>query len=159
MSEREVRKILDETWDADDREKRTSQIFHMPKKIDADKLPSSLRRAKTAYGFLGAWKKLREAVWVAGGIPFKRLPEFAVRWGKRLYETHERTAYDALCDGDVVFFEAWATRLLVMDRAAEEAGLTIAERGTILYALGVLRGYSDAAAKRLKVLGGKWPPK
>jgi hypothetical protein len=149
---------LDEVWDVDDRPKR-QQPYHMPKQIDADELPKSFQRTKSALGFLGAWKRLREAVWVARAIPYKRLPEFAAKWGKRLYETHERVAYDALLDGDVMFFDAWATRLLMMDRAAEEANLTIAERGTLLYAHGVLRGYADAAAKRLKALGGKWPPK
>jgi hypothetical protein len=158
MNDETVDQILDQTWDTDDR-KPPSPIFHMPKEIDADKLPSAFKRSKSAYGFLAAWRKLRDAVWVARGIPYRRLPEFAVRWGKLLYETHERYAYDALCAGDVPFFEAWALRLLLIDQAAEAAGLTIAERGTILYAHGVLKGYADAAAKQLKTLGGKWPPK
>jgi hypothetical protein len=153
----DVARVLDETWDIDD--KRVMKTpYHMPKKIDADKLPSAHKRAKSAYGFLGAWRKLRDAVWTARGIPYAKLPEFAVRWGKLLWDTHERSAYDALCAGDVPFFEAWAVRMLVIDQAAEEAGLTIADRGTILFAHGVLKGYADAAAKQLKTLGGKWPP-
>lgn len=156
MSEPSVDQILDETWDVDD--KRVMKTpYHMPKKM-TDKVPSSLKRAKSAYGFLAAWRKLRDAVWVARGIPYGKLPEFTVRWGKLLYDTHERSAYNALCAGDVPFFEAWAVRMLVIDQSAEAAGLTIAERGTILYAHGVLKGYADAAAKQLKTLGGKWPP-
>lgn len=155
--ELEVRQILDETWDTDDR-KRTSQVFHMPKKLDRDKLPSAFKRAKSAVGFLGAWRKLRDAVWVARSIPYNRLPAFAERWGKRLYETHERVAYDALCDGDPLFFEAWASRLMLIDHAAVEAGLSISDRGALLYAHGVLKGYADAAGRRLRDLGGKWPP-
>lgn len=150
-----MRAILDETWDVDDR-RQLRQPFHMPKRL-TDKLPSALKRAKSAYGFLGAWRRLREAVWVARGVPYSRLPAFAERWGKRLYETHERAAYDALCAGDVMFFEGWAQRLLFIDQAAEAAGLTIADRGTLLFAHGVLRGYADAAARQLKTLGGKWP--
>jgi hypothetical protein len=153
---RHTRQILDETWDTDDRRRATGQPFHMPKKL-TDKMPSAFRRTRSAYGFLAAWRRLRGAVWTARGIPYGRLPAFAERWGKRLYETHERAAYDALCDGDVMFFEAWSTRLLVIDQAAEAAGLTIADRGTLLYAHGVLKGYADAAAKQLKALGGKWP--
>lgn len=158
MTDAAVAKILDETWDVDDTKRATQTPFHMPKKLDADHLPPAFKRAKSAYGFLAAWRKLRDAIWVARGIPYNRLPEFAVRWGKLLYETHERAAYNALCAGDVPFFEGWAVRLLMIDRAAEAAGLTIADRGTILYAHGVLKGYADAAARQLKTLGGKWPP-
>lgn len=157
MTDPSVDQILDETWDTDDR-KPARPIFHMPQKLTA-KMPSAFRRAKSAYGFLSAWRKLREAVWVARGIPYRRLPDFAVKWGKLLWDTHERHAYDALCAGDVPFFEAWSTRMLVIDQAAEDAGLTIAERGTILYAHGVLKGYADAAASQLKTLGGQWPPR
>lgn len=154
--QKRVVEILDETWDTDDR-KPPAQLYHLPKQIDAEK--TVFKRAKSARGFLAAWKRLREAVWVARGVPYKKLPDFAARWGKRLYETHERVAYDALCDGDVFFFDAWSGRLVLMDRAAEDAGLNVVERGTILFAIGVLQGYAEAAAKRLKVLGGKWPPK
>lgn len=153
---KKVSKVLDETWDTDDKQ-RASPIFHMPKKIDADKLPPAFRRAKSAYGFLSSWRKLRNAVWVDRGVPYNRLPEFAGRWGKRLYETHERAAYDALCDGDVAFFEAWAARLTVIDKAAATSGLSLRERGTLLYAHGVVKGYAEAASKQLKKLGGKWP--
>lgn len=152
-----VDEALDVAWDADDVPKRTAQVFHMPKKLDVDQLPSRFRRTKSAYAFLGGWRKLRKAVWEARAIPYKKLPEFAYVWGRRLYDTHERAAYDALCDGDVVFFEAWATRMIMIDQAAEKAGLTIKERGTLLYAVGVLRGYVDAANVRLKALGGRWP--
>lgn len=152
-----MKEDLDEVWEEDDAPRRTAEIFHMPKKIDAEKLPSRFRRTKTAHAMLGGWRKLRKAMWEAKAVPYARLPEFAYVWGRRLYETHERVAYDALCDGDVVFFEAWATRILIVDRAAEEAGLSIRERGTLLYAVGVLRGYVDAANVRLKALGGKWP--
>jgi hypothetical protein len=153
-----MRAILDETWDTDDAQRPARAPFHMPKKM-TDKLPSAFKRTRSAYGFLSAWRRLREAVWVARGVPYNRLPDFAGRWGKRLYETHERAAYDALCDGDVMFFEAWSARLLFIDQAAEAAGLTIADRGTLLYAHGVLKGYADAAARQLKTLGGKWPPR
>jgi hypothetical protein len=156
VTEPSVDQILDEQWDVDDR-RVMGTPFHMPKKM-TDKLPSAHRRAKTAFGFLAAWRKLRDAVWTARGIPYFRLPEFAVRYGKLLYDTHDRSAYNALLAGDVPFFEAWALRLLMIDQAAEEAGLTVAERGTILYAHGVLKGYADAAAKQLRTLGGKWPP-
>lgn len=149
--------VLDETWGADDRDP-PKPAFHMPKKIDADKLPSAFKRAKSAYGFLAAWRRLRDAVWVARGIPYRRLPEFAVRYGKLLYDTHERYAYNAVLIGDVPFFEAWTARMMMIDKAAEAAGLTISERGTILHAYGVLQGYSDAAAGQLKRLGGSWPP-
>lgn len=156
-AERTVEQILDETYETDDRPPR-KPAYHLPKKIDHDKLPLSLKRARSAYGFLASWKKLRDAVWTARGIPYNKLPEFAHRWGKRLYETHEREAYEAVVVGDVMFFEAWSARLLMIDHAAEEAGLTIPERGTILFAYGVLKGYGDASAKQLKKLGGKWPP-
>jgi len=152
-----VDRILDDVWPTAPNERET-RPFHMPKLIDTEKLPRSLRRAKSALGFLAAWKKLRDAVWVASTIPYKRLPEFAHRWGKALYDTHERRAYDAVLIGDVMFFEAWAARLLMIDHAAEARGLTIQERGTVLYALGVVQGYRDATAKRLKELGGAWPP-
>lgn len=157
MTDKAVEEILDETWGADDRA-APKPAYHMPKKIDADKLPSAHKRAKSAFGFLSAWRNLRAAVWTARGIPYSKLPEFTVRWGKTLYETHERSAYKALCDGDVMFFEAWSVRMLVIDTAAETAGLTLKERGTILYAHGVLKGYADAAVQQLKTLGGKWPP-
>lgn len=153
-----VEEVLDETWGEDDSAK-PKPVFHMPKKIDADKLPSALKRAKSAHGFLSAWRKLRNAVWVARGIPYPKLPEFAVLWGKLLYNTHERQAYAAIVAGDVMFFEGWAGRLSMIDLAASEAGLSVADRGTILYAYAVLKGYSDTAAERLKALGGKWPPK
>ncbi len=153
-----VEQILDETHDTDDRPPPKA-VWHLPKKIDADALPSALKRAKSAKGFLSAWLKLRTAVWTARGIPYSRLPDFAVKWGKLLYETHERQAYAAIVAGDVMFFEAWSARLLMIDHAAEEAGLSIADRGTILHAYGVLKGYGDAAAKQLRTLGGTWPPK
>jgi hypothetical protein len=150
--------VVDE-WEADDAPKRESAIYHLPKQIDPARLPSALRRSKSAHGFLAAWKKLRDAVWTSCTIPYKKLPPFAAKWGERLYKTHERVAYDALLAGDVVFFVGWSDRLLLIDQAAVASGLSMGERGTLLYAVGVIQGYGDAAATQLKTLGGKWPQK
>lgn len=145
-------------WEDDDAPKRDGPVYHMPKQVDSTSLPRAFARSKSAYGFLAAWRKLRDAVWTSCTVPYKKLPAFAARWGERLYETHERVAYDALLAGDVIFFVGWSDRLLLMDQAAVVAGLTVGERGTLLYAVGVIQGYGDAAATQLKTLGGKWPP-
>ncbi len=151
-----VERVLDATEPRED--EKNVIAFHMPKKLDRDQLPRSLQRAKSAQGLFVSWRKLRDAVWTAGGIPYKRLPQFAYEWGHMFYMTHERRAYDALCLGDVMFFEAWFGRFSMMEAAAVEKKMSIKERSTILHALGILKGYSDAAAIRLRDLGGKWPP-
>lgn len=153
LEDQKVKEALDQTWDRDDREP-PKEVFHLPKTIEVSSLPQQFARVKSAYGFLSAWRRLRNAIWVAMAVPYPKLPEFAARWGKRLYETHERYAYDALCDGDIFFFEAWAGRLALIDEAAQAAGLTLAERGTVLYAYSILKGYADAAQERLTALGG-----
>jgi hypothetical protein len=146
--------MSDDDIEFDESTERMAPVFHMPKKLDVDDLPQKLKRAKSAHGLLSQWRKLRDAVWVNRGIPYRKLPEFAYLWGKRLYETSDRAAYDALCDGDVLFFEAWAQRMLMIDKAAEAAGLTIKDRGTILYVVGIMQGYAEAASARLQRLGG-----
>lgn len=153
---RDVSEILDATYGDDDRPE-PKPVYHLPKDIDVEKLPPAFRRVRSAYGFLSAWKKLRLAVW-SKSVPYPKLPAFAARWGERLFDTHERYAYDALLDGDIMFFDAWSKRMLIIDAAAEAAGLSFAERGTILYAHGVLKGYMDAAAKRFVDLGGSLKP-
>jgi len=127
-------------------------VYHLPKVIDA--VPRSLKRSRSAHGFLSQWRNLRDAMWGPGHtVPYSRLPQFVVLWGKNLYDTSERDAYDAIRRGDVVFFEAWITRLSMMDAAAATRGLTLKERGTLIYAIGAVQGYRDVARRRLLALG------
>lgn len=82
--------MSDDDIEFDESTERMAPVFHMPKKLDVDDLPQKLKRAKSAHGLLSQWRKLRDAVWVNRGIPYRKLPEFAYLWGKRLYETSDR---------------------------------------------------------------------
>lgn len=118
----------------------------------AAKMPSR------ATAFLLAWKRGKENLFLEGGVPWGQLPRFAELYLRLLWDTNEFWAMRAIAIGDVSFFVAWLLKLDQIDLAMLDAGMTLADRSALIRFRASVDGYREVAEKRLKRLGGVWPP-
>lgn len=108
--------------------------------------------------FMLAWKGMREALYIEQKVPYRKLPAFVQKYLRLLFDTSEATALRALISGDVAFFIAWLMRLDQIDVAMMNAAYDLADRAALIRFRAAVDGYRETAEKRLKKLGGSWPP-
>lgn len=108
--------------------------------------------------FMLSWKEMRERLYMQQQVPYRKLPKFVEKFLRLLWDTSEATALRAMVSGDVAFFIGWLFRLDQIDVAMIDAGYDLADRSALVRFRAAVDGYRDVAEKRLKKLGGKWPP-
>lgn len=129
-----------------------------------ERAPRGLSDAVDAKGrqrattFLVAWTSMREQLYIENHLPRKRLPKFVEKYLRLLWDTSEWAALRALATGDVPFFIAWLFRIDQIDVAMINAGYGLADRALLIRYRAALDGYREVAEKRLRALGGVWPP-
>jgi hypothetical protein len=111
-----------------------------------------------AAALLMAWKASKEGLYLEGKVPWGRLPKFVEGYLRLLWDTNEYWALRAILVGDVSFFISWLFKLDQIDLAMIEAGLGLADRAALIRFRAAVDGYREVAEKRLKRLGGTWPP-
>lgn len=116
------------------------------------------RIPSSSSAFLLAWKRGKEVLYIEGGVPWGRLPKFVEGYLRLLWDTSEYWAMRAVVVGDVPFFIGWLFRLDQIDNAMLDAGMTLADRSALIRFRASVDGYREVAEKRLKRLGGVWPP-
>jgi len=115
-------------------------------------------KKKLAAPFMLSWKSMREILYMQQRVPYRKLPKFVEKYLRLLWDTSEGTALRAMVIGDAPFFIAWLFRLDAIDVAMIDAGYSIADRAALIRFRAALDGYREVAEKRLKKLGGTWPP-
>jgi len=108
--------------------------------------------------FILAWKQMREELFMQQRVPYTKLPKFVQKHLRLLWDTSENTAMRAMVIGDVAFFIGWLFRLDQIDVAMIDAGYDLAARSTLVRFRAAVDGFREVAEKKLKKLGGKWPP-
>lgn len=108
--------------------------------------------------FMLAWKTMREMLFMQQKVPYRKLPTFVQKYLRLLWDTSEATALRAMITGDVPFFIAWLFRFDAIDVAMINAGYDLSDRSHLIRFRAAIDGYRDVAEKRLKKLGGAWPP-
>jgi hypothetical protein len=116
----------------------------------------ALRHRRSRNGFKASWAKIRKTLYSPRIL--QGLPPFAEPIAKAVWETDIDDVVRAVRSGDVAFFVAWQLRLDQLDCAMVNAGRTIADRAPLVRIKYLMQGFRDAAEKRLKTLGGSWPP-
>lgn len=117
------------------------------------------KKVKTvAASFLLAWKTSKEQLYIEGRVPWGRLPKFVEQYLRLLWDTNEYWALRSMVIGDVSFFIAWLFKIDQIDNAMIDAGMGLADRAPLIRFRAALDGYREVAEKRLKKLGGRWPP-
>ncbi len=105
-----------------------------------------------------AWKRAREQLYIEGSVPWGKLPKFVEGYLRLLWDTSEYWAMRAVAIGDVSFFVGWLFKLDQIDLAMLDAGMTLADRSALIRFRAAVDGYREVAERRLKRLGGVWPP-
>lgn len=130
----------------------------MPQRGPSLPPPRTTRKGTLAAPFMAAWKAMRELLFMQQHVPYRKLPKYVEKYLRLLWDTSESTALRAMAIGDVPFFIGWLFRLDAMDVAMIDAGFTLADRASLVRFRAAVDGYREVAEKRLKKLGGRWPP-
>lgn len=115
-----------------------------------------IRHRRSRDGVRGIWRRLQLSLYsprVLGG-----LPNYATMVAEAFWETDAGQVLTAMQKGDVAFFIACLVRIDQIDRAAIDAGRTIADRAPLATARWLVEGFRMAAERRLREVGGVWPP-
>jgi len=110
-------------------------------------------RHQTLAGLATSFYHAQKDVTLAG-IDDKKLPFFVRRTLKRFFEVGKSEVKTAILDGDPWFFLGWRARLAQVDAAMISAGLSVADRWSLVRAQHMLTLLQEIAARRLVALGG-----
>ena len=152
-------------WFLDEAETHTEYEAPRPFRVQAGlPVPSTTRGHATTRGqllagpFMLSWKAMREILFMQQRVPYLKLPKYVEKYLRLLWDTSEGAALRAMAIGDVPFFIGWLFRLDAIDVAMIDKGYSLADRAPLIRFRAVTDGYREVAEKRLKKLGGRWPP-
>jgi hypothetical protein len=115
-------------------------------------------RGVSAKPFMASWKLMREQLFMEQRVPYTKLPKYVEKYLRLLFDTTEGAALRAMKIGDVPFFIGWMFRLDAIDVAMIDGGFQLADRAALIRFRAAVDGYREVAEKRLRKLGGRWPP-
>jgi hypothetical protein len=122
------------------------------RRVDFEKLPKQLSRAKNIDALYETWRKTQKLV--CSPTVLRGMPRAIEHIATQIYETPPHMAAEAIRMGDSALFVAILMRLAQIDAALVAAGRTLDVRSPIIYAKHVVEGFRMVADEAFVELGG-----